>query len=106
MNSDKIAKLVLLSGALLILLVAGGMVFSLVEDLNDKKELSDLIARHYELTGSKIAEKILTSMDDYMDRFIRIIPYEYKKVLQELQLEEIRKKLASVEKDVEMMGDV
>ncbi len=31
MNSDKIARIVLLSGALLILLVAGGMVFSLVE---------------------------------------------------------------------------
>jgi glutamate synthase domain-containing protein 3 len=34
-----------------------------------RKELSDLIARHYEFTGSKVAEKILTRMDDYMDRF-------------------------------------
>ncbi|MEN8227935.1 MAG: glutamate synthase large subunit [Bacteroidota bacterium] len=84
-----------------------GMVeLSLVEDLNDKKELSDLIARHYELTGSKVAEKILTRLDDYMERFIKIIPYEYKKVLQEIQLEEIKQKLASVEKDVEMIGDV
>lgn len=84
-----------------------GMVeLSLVEDLNDKKELSDLIAKHYELTGSNVAERILTNMDDYIGRFIKVIPYEYKKVLQELQLEEIRKKLAKVEKDVEMMGDV
>jgi len=84
-----------------------GMVeLSLVEDLNDKKELSDLIARHYELTGSKVAEKILTRLDDYMERFIKIIPYEYKKVLQEIQLEEIKQKLASVETDVEMIGDV
>jgi len=84
-----------------------GMVeLSLVEDLNDKKELADLIARHYELTGSKVAEKILTRLDDYMERFIKIIPYEYKKVLQEIQLEEIKQKLANVEKDVEMIGDV
>ncbi len=84
-----------------------GMVeLSLVEDLNDKKELSDLIARHYELTGSKIAEKILVNMDDYMDHFIKVIPYEYKKVLQEIQLEEIMRKLEKVEKDVEMIGDV
>lgn len=84
-----------------------GMVeLSLVEDLNDKKELSDLIARHYELTGSKIAEKILTHMDNYMERFIKVIPYEYKKVLMEMALEETRKKLASVEKDVEMMSDL
>jgi glutamate synthase (NADPH/NADH) large chain len=84
-----------------------GMVeLSLVEDLNDKKELTDLIARHYELTGSKVAERILMNLDEFMDRFIKVIPYEYKKVLQEIQLEEIRKKLASVEKDVEMIGDV
>jgi len=83
-----------------------GMVeLSLVEDLNDKKELSDLIASHYEHTGSKVAEKILTNMDDYMERFIKVIPYEYKKVLIEMALEETRKKLASVEKDVEMMSD-
>ena len=81
-----------------------GMVeLSLVEDLNDKRELSDLIARHYELTGSAVAEKILSNMDDYMDRFIKVIPYEYKKVLQEMKLEEIKAKLASVEKDVEMI---
>lgn len=84
-----------------------GMVeLSLVEDLNDKKELTDLIARHYELTGSKVAENILSDQDLWLNRFIKVIPYEYKKVLQEIQLEEIRKKLASVEKDVEMIGDV
>jgi glutamate synthase (NADPH/NADH) large chain len=84
-----------------------GMVeLSLVEDLNDKKELSDLIAKHYEHTGSKVAEKILTNMDNYMERFIKVIPYEYKKVLMELALEETRKKMASIEKDVEMVGDL
>ncbi len=83
-----------------------GMVeLSLVEDLNDKKELSDLIALHYELTGSKVAEKILTNMDEYLERFIKVIPYEYKKVLMEMALEETRKKMASIEKDVEMMSD-
>ena len=83
-----------------------GMVeLSLVEDLNDKKELTDLIAKHFELTGSVIAEKILSNMDDYMERFIKIIPYEYKKVLNEIQIEKIRLKLAEVERDVEMIQD-
>ncbi|MDX2429377.1 MAG: glutamate synthase-related protein, partial [Bacteroides sp.] len=83
-----------------------GMVeLSLVEDLNDKKELTDLIAKHFELTGSKLAERILANLEEYMERFIKIIPYEYKKVLNELQLEEIRKKLAEVERDVEMIED-
>ncbi|MFO7668755.1 MAG: glutamate synthase large subunit [Bacteroidales bacterium] len=83
-----------------------GMVeLSLVEDLNDKKELTDLIAKHFELTGSVIAEKILSNLDDYMERFIKIIPYEYKKVLSEIQIEKIRLKLAEVERDVEMIQD-
>jgi glutamate synthase (NADPH/NADH) large chain len=84
-----------------------GMVeLSLVEDLNDKKELTDLIAKHYELTGSKVAETILEDLDRYLEHFIKVIPYEYKKVIQELQLEKIKQKLAAVEKDVEMISDV
>ncbi len=84
-----------------------GMVeLSLVEDQQDRKELIGLISKHFELTGSRLAEKILVSPDHYMERFIKVIPYEYKKVLQETKLEEIRKKLAGVEKDVEMMNDI
>ena len=84
-----------------------GMVeLSLVEDVNDRKELIELISRHFEYTGSKVAEKVLSDPDHYLERFIKVIPYEYKKVMKELQLEEIRKKLARVEKDVEMIGDI
>jgi hypothetical protein len=34
--------------------------------------------------------------------FIKIIPYDYKKVMQEMKLEEIRKKIADVEIDLEI----
>jgi hypothetical protein len=34
--------------------------------------------------------------------FIKVIPYDYKMVLQELKLEEIRKKRADVELDLEI----
>jgi len=82
-----------------------GMVeLSLVSDLNDQKELLDFIAKHFELTGSKIAERILESPQEYLPRFIKVIPYEYKKVMQELKLEEINLKIAEVETDVEFNG--
>ena len=48
----------------------------------------------------------MTHMDDYLERFIKVIPYEYKKVLMEMALEETRRKLAGVETDVEMMSDL
>ena len=45
---------------------------------------------------------ILDDLNKYLPMFIKIIPYDYKKVLQEQKLEEIRKKIADVEIDVEI----
>lgn len=79
-----------------------GMVeLSLVEDLSDINELKDLISRHYHFTGSKKARMILDDPEKYIPMFIKVIPYDYKKVLQEQKLEEIKRKIASVEMDVE-----
>ena len=79
-----------------------GMVeLSLVEDNNDIKELTDLISRHHIYTSSPKAKMILDDLDKYIPMFIKIIPYDYKKVLEEQKLEEIRRKIADVEMDVE-----
>jgi glutamate synthase (NADPH/NADH) large chain len=82
-----------------------GMVeLSLVEDLGDIEELRDLLTRHFKYTGSKKAKMILDDFDKYLPVFIKVIPYDYKKVLQEQKLEELKKKIASVEIDVEISG--
>ena len=78
-----------------------GMVeLSLVEDHSDIHELTGLITRHYQYTHSKKAKMILDDMNKYLPRFIKIIPYDYKKVLHEQKLEELRKKIADVEVDL------
>ncbi|HPJ58433.1 MAG TPA: glutamate synthase large subunit [Bacteroidales bacterium] len=83
-----------------------GMVeLSLVEDINDMAELKSLLERHHHFTASRKAKLILDNFERYLPLFIRIIPYDYKKVLQEQKLEELRKKIAGVEMDVEF-GDV
>ena len=80
-----------------------GMVeLSLVEDHSDEKELTELISRHYHFTQSKKAKMILDDLYKYIPKFIKVIPYDYKKVLQEQQLEELRKKIADVEIDLEI----
>ncbi|MCX6254943.1 MAG: glutamate synthase large subunit [Bacteroidia bacterium] len=80
-----------------------GMVeLSLVEDYGDVNELSDLISRHYQFTHSRKAKMILDDLNKYLPMFIKVIPYDYKKVLQEQKLEEIRKKIADVEIDLEI----
>ena len=79
-----------------------GMVeLSLVEELSDISELNELIDRHHMFTHSKKARMILDDPDKYIPMFIKVEPYDYKKVLQEQELEELRKKIADVEMDVE-----
>ncbi|MBK9391127.1 MAG: glutamate synthase large subunit [Bacteroidetes bacterium] len=80
-----------------------GMVeLSLVDENSDVVELTDLISRHYKYTGSAKAKMILDDITRYIPMFIKVIPYDYKKVLQEQKLEELRKKIADVELDLEI----
>ncbi len=79
-----------------------GMVeLSLVEDLDDMTELTGLISRHYQFTQSRKAKMIIDDPDKYFPMFIKVIPYDYNKVLQEQELEKLRMKIANVEMDVE-----
>ncbi len=72
---------------------------SLIEDSHDNKEVKTLIENHYKYTGSELAKRILDNWRDYVDRFIKVVPIEYKKVIQEQKMEEINKKIAQVERD-------
>ncbi len=68
-----------------------------LEDLADITELQHLIGRHMLYTNSKLAEQILVNWDEFLPRFVKVIPFEYKKVLQEINLEKTRAKLEMTE---------
>ena len=72
---------------------------SLIEDSTDSKELKGLISNHFKYTKSKLAKKILDNWNEYVDKFKKIVPIEYKKVLQEEKIEAINKRIAQVERD-------
>ncbi|MDR2841209.1 MAG: glutamate synthase large subunit [Paludibacter sp.] len=72
---------------------------TLIEDKSDSLELHNLISKHYRHTHSALAKKILDNWDEYLKQFIKITPIEYKKVLQEEKMEEIKRKIAEVERD-------
>ncbi len=79
-----------------------GMVeISLVEDLLDIRELKELIRKHHRYTGSKRAKDILDAWDVHLPKFMKVIPYEYKRVLEEEKLEDLKRKIKEVETDVE-----
>ena len=70
-----------------------------VEEKADIKELQELINNHLLYTQSTLASKILTHWDEYLPKFVKVIPFEYKKVLEEQKLRELQKKLQLTEDD-------
>jgi len=47
------------------------------------EELKELIHKHYKYTNSKKAESILECFDDIKTQFIKVIPHEFKRILEE-----------------------
>ena len=70
---------------------------SLVEDGLDRKELHELIRQHYLYTGSHLARTILDDWNRYVDDFIKVIPIEYKHVLQEERLRALQEKVQNIQ---------
>jgi len=49
---------------------------------DDIKTLKTLINNHLKYTKSPVAEKILNSFDEYIGKFVKVIPVEYKKIIE------------------------
>jgi glutamate synthase (NADPH/NADH) large chain len=72
---------------------------SLVEEVADIKELTDLIESHVRYTDSAIAKELLENWEQSLTQFIKIMPIEYKKVLHAQRVAALEAKIANVERD-------
>lgn len=72
---------------------------TLVEERSDTRVLMDLISRHQQYTNSELAKRILDNWGDYAEKFIKVIPIEFKKVLEEEKVAALNQKIAVVERD-------
>jgi glutamate synthase (NADPH) large chain len=77
----------------------GLVELSPVEDRSDIQELQEMINNHLLYTQSSLAANILTQWDEYLPRFIKVIPLEYKKVLEIQKVRELERKLQMAEED-------
>ncbi len=50
----------------------------------DAERLGRLIQNHVRYTTSTLAQKILDSWDDYLPKFVKVMPVEYRRALQEM----------------------
>ncbi|TLS75123.1 glutamate synthase large subunit [Mariprofundus erugo] len=54
---------------------------------NDQKILMTLIQRHVHYTNSALGKRILANWSDYLGKFVKVIPVEYRRALAEMEAE-------------------
>jgi len=52
--------------------------------INDKLEVQKMILTHAKLTGSSTAEEIIKNWDTYVNKFVKVIPKDYKRVTERM----------------------
>jgi len=72
---------------------------NLVEEASYRKELKELIRKHYLHTGSPLAGKMLDDWNRYVEEFILVVPIEYKRVLEEEKVQKLQRKIADMQRD-------
>ena len=53
-----------------------------VDDPQESAELRAMVQRHYAHTGSEVAGRVLADWDAYLGRFVKVLPKDYKRMLQ------------------------
>jgi glutamate synthase (ferredoxin) len=53
-----------------------------IDDASEIELVKNMIFRHAEYTGSRRATEILVSWDEMTSRFVRVLPHDYKRVLE------------------------
>jgi glutamate synthase (NADPH/NADH) large chain len=57
--------------------------------IKDEEEILSLLRKHIQLTGSKVAQKLLDNWNKVSGQFVKVYPKEYKKVLEKLQYQTV-----------------
>jgi len=51
----------------------------------DAQRLKKLIQRHLQYTGSTVAKNILDNWDDFLPKFVKVMPVDYRRALEEMK---------------------
>ena len=62
--------------------VIKGLELEQVEDKKDMLELKEIIQKHFEYTNSTVAQKILLDWNIAVSQFTKVMPIDYKRILQ------------------------
>jgi glutamate synthase (NADPH/NADH) large chain len=68
-------------------------------EFEDQEFIREYLQKHIDYTGSIVAQTVLGNWHEYLPRFIKVIPIEYKRILQEQKLQETKKLLAYIQEE-------
>ena len=54
-----------------------------------------LISKHAKLTKSDVGEKILNNWEDFRPKFLKVMPTEYRRALEEIKAEKLNNIVAA-----------
>ena len=52
---------------------------------HDEERIAQIIANHHHYTGSKRAKEILDNWEHYRPKFVKVMPVEYRRALEEME---------------------
>jgi glutamate synthase (NADPH/NADH) large chain len=84
-----------------------GMVELLgLDNEEDENFVKEQIGNHVYWTGSVYAKGILDAWGDYKSRFVKVLPVEYKRAIEEAKLAELDRKLREIREQEEILERV
>jgi glutamate synthase (NADPH/NADH) large chain len=80
-----------------------GMVeLSGLDNEEDENFVKDMISKHVYWTSSSYGKSILDSWGEYAPKFVKVLPVEYKRALQQMKLAELDRKLYEIREREEL----
>jgi glutamate synthase (NADPH/NADH) large chain len=67
-----------------------------VDELEDMNVIQEYLKKHVEYTESPVAQKILDNWNETLPKFVKVMPVEYKRALEEMKMRKMDEDLKQV----------
>jgi glutamate synthase (NADPH/NADH) large chain len=67
-----------------------------VENRIEQDFIQEYLHKHVSHTGSEVAKNILDNWDEYLPKFVKVMPLEYKRALEEMKLKALDTQLQDI----------
>ncbi|AEF80549.1 glutamate synthase large subunit [Leadbettera azotonutricia] len=94
--SGGIAYVLNLNGNFEFFLNKGMVELSGLDNEEDEGFVKDMVRKHVYWTGSAYAKNIIDNWAEYKPKFVKVLPVEYKRALQQMKLAELDRKLYEI----------